>query len=436
MSSDYVATIVRLPETNELAGCDNVRGAMFFGLQAIVSKDDVPGTLGVLFPTEVRLSDEYLRENNLFRDPTKNKDPEKKGYFEENGRVRAQKFRGHRSDAFWMPINSLDYADPYQPIEVSDDVHVDLKEGWTFNELNGHLICQKYIPKGTKVPGQQMAKTERRVSEKFFPQHEDTSNFFRNIHKIAEDAQLVVTQKLHGTSVRVGKVPVRQKLSWFARLAKKLGVPVQETAYELVAGSRRVIKDQQAGDGGFYSEDIYTATAQSLESAIPDGFMVYGELIGWTPSGQAIQSGYTYQIPKGLSEFYVYRVTTMSPQGIQTDLSWQAVREFCSERGFKHVPEMTRVDLRRELLDLEDIQEGIEETLDKSFAASYEFFDATDEMVPLEPDNPCDEGVVIRVEGLRPEFYKAKSPLFLQHETKQLDKGEVDIETQESLESV
>jgi hypothetical protein len=39
----------------------------------------------------------------------------------------------------------------------------------------------------------------------------------------------------------------------------------------------------------------------------------------------------------------------------------------------------------------------------------------------------------IRIEGLQPYITKAKSPEFLAHETKQLDKGEVDIETSESV---
>jgi hypothetical protein len=39
-----------------------------------------------------------------------------------------------------------------------------------------------------------------------------------------------------------------------------------------------------------------------------------------------------------------------------------------------------------------------------------------------------EEGCVIRVDGLKFEAYKQKSPKFTQLETKQLDKGEVNIE--------
>jgi len=52
--------------------------------------------------------------------------------------------------------------------------------------------------------------------------------------------------------------------------------------------------------------------------------------------------------------------------------------------------------------------------------------------VKLAKNSPCDEGVIVRTEGMMPNFYKAKSPVFLAHETKQLDTGDVDVESQES----
>lgn len=44
-----------------------------------------------------------------------------------------------------------------------------------------------------------------------------------------------------------------------------------------------------------------------------------------------------------------------------------------------------------------------------------------------------DEGVCLRVEGITPLVVKAKSPLFLQHETKMLDQGVTDTEAEEAL---
>jgi hypothetical protein len=45
-----------------------------------------------------------------------------------------------------------------------------------------------------------------------------------------------------------------------------------------------------------------------------------------------------------------------------------------------------------------------------------------------------DEGVCLRTEaGLTPFVVKAKSPEFLRHETKMLDKGALDIEAEEGV---
>jgi hypothetical protein len=43
-----------------------------------------------------------------------------------------------------------------------------------------------------------------------------------------------------------------------------------------------------------------------------------------------------------------------------------------------------------------------------------------------------DEGVVVRKEGITPYVLKAKSPIFLGHESKLLDAEVVDLESEES----
>lgn len=48
--------------------------------------------------------------------------------------------------------------------------------------------------------------------------------------------------------------------------------------------------------------------------------------------------------------------------------------------------------------------------------------------VELDPQSPVDEGVCVRVDGLTPYILKAKSPDFLDHETKMNDQEVVDIE--------
>lgn len=97
---NYTATVVRLSTFVDLKGCDNVKGALIFHNQVILSKTHQEGELGIYFPVECALSPEFLKRNNLYREASLNADPTKKGFFELNGRVRAVKFRGHKSEGF------------------------------------------------------------------------------------------------------------------------------------------------------------------------------------------------------------------------------------------------------------------------------------------------------------------------------------------------
>lgn len=410
-NGNYAATVVQITRLVPLAGCDNVVGAPLAGYQAIVSKDTQVGDVGILFTAETQLSDEYARNNNLYRHPEKNADPDKKGYLEDNRRVKALKFRGHRSDALFMPLNSVEYtqANPFE-----------LTKWLVFDELNGHPICNKYVIKTRgERSGQAKVKKEDRVDERFFPKHFDTSNYFKNAHLLSDDDYIYVTQKLHGTSVRIGHVPVARKLTWIEKLARKFGAKIQETTHSYVYGSRNVVKDPNNPDGtpNFYSNDIYTETGKQLEGLLPKNFMVYGEIVGWASPDTPIQKGYTYRHAPDTRTLFVYRVTFLNPEGREVDLSWPQVKDFCDNLGITTVPEMWR---------------GSHKDFDADHWMDAILADWTwtrDLAEPVDGSN-VDEGVVIRRDGgMTPLVLKAKSPLFLQYETKMLDKDVVDMES-------
>lgn len=415
VNANYAAVVVQVKVINELENCDNVVGVPLLGFNAIVGKDIKVGDIGILFPPETQLSAEYASNNNLYRHAQLNVDPEAKGYLEDNTRVRAMKFRGHVSNALFMPLSSLEYLSRLLPEDIAQ-----LKVGDVFDRFLGHEICRKYL---IKVPVSRVEKNkvrakERRVDEKMLPAHFDTDNYFRNKDAIPAGTEVIVTAKLHGTSVRLGNVLVKRKLSWKDKLAKWFGVSIKEFEYDYIAGSRRVIKDPADNDQDhYYSTDIWTKALDKVKGTLPEGFIVYGELIGWTDSGAPIQSNYTYQVPQGTNELYVYRVAQVNTQGRSTDLSWTQVKEFCKDSGLKHVPELSRVNA----LELEAV---VEDYLDKRF------YDIGYRNCPqLDSGKLVDEGICIRVDGLVPYILKAKSPLFFEHETKLLDKDIVDIES-------
>lgn len=413
INPNYCATVVKIKTLIPLAGCDNVVGTPIFGFQAIVSKDHQAGDLGVVFPAETQLSEEFCFENNLHRHDDKNKTLGVKGYLEDSRRIKSIKFRGHRSDCLFMSLDSLKY------LGVDSG---DFKEGDEFDFISGKEVCRKYVVAHRAWSGQQKAEDKqwKRVDSKFMPEHLDSENYFKFLDTIDPEAEVIVSQKLHGTSVRVGHTIVSRKLNIVDKLLKKVGVKVQETEFDYVFGSRKVIKDiNNPNQNHYYEMDIWTTEGKKLEGILPHNFLVYAELIGWTPTNAPIQKDYTYGVPQGTCDMYIYRVAFVNDQGIVTDLAWNQVKQFCGERGLKTVVELYRGKLK----DFD-----ITKYLDKRFQdTDYRY------AVPLGDNKLVDEGVCVRIDGYAPRILKAKSPLFLQHETEILDTGVEDLESQQTV---
>lgn len=408
---NYAAQIVKISVLNKLENSDNLLGAPLLGMQAIVSKETEVGTVGVLFVAETQLSEEYAARNNLFRHKEFNEDKDKAGFIEDNRRVKAIKLRGNRSDALFMPLSSLAYT----KVDLSE-----LKVGDVFEELNGFEICKKYEVKRKSYPTHEKNKHKvfERVDEKLFPRHYDTTQYYRVLDTYKPYTEIIVTQKLHGTLLRFSNIPVKRKLSLVERVVSKLGAKIQTEEYDHVYGSNRVIKDaNNERQQHFYEHDIWTEAGKKFDDLIPENFIVYGELIGWTPDGSPIQKNYTYRVPHMTNEFYVYRVAQINPQGILTDLSWDQVKEFCRDRGMKTVPELWRGKHQ---------DFNPEEWLDTNY--HDKLHGGYQNAVPLDDESPCEEGICIRVDGLAPYITKLKSPEFFAHETKMLDEEAVDIE--------
>lgn len=430
---NYVATIVRVAALEDLEGLDNLKGLRMFGMQALVPADTPIGSMGVLFSTEVQLSEEFASNNNLYRHSNLNVDPTQTGYLEDNRRVKAIKLRGHRSDSLFMPLSAFDY------LAAGKGLH-EWTVGDVFDSIDGHEICRKYVVKEPGVQKGPQAKV-RRVDVKVFPMHIDSENYWRNSDKIPADAPVVITQKLHGTSVRYGTVPVAREKKWYEKLVNRLGIQTPDTEYKFVVGSRQVVKSidfeaESAGKQHFYAEDLWSKYAwdNDLRDLIPNGFLVYGELVGWTPDGAPIQKSYTYDlqapIPGELgikyAELYVYRVATITEDGFVNDLSWPQTKAFAHGIGLKTVPEMWTT--LHENFNADDWIDRLYYD-DYVMGAGGGFVDTP---VPLSDPTTVDEGVCVRYDGPNGIYIlKAKSPIFLGHESQMLDEGGEDLEAEE-----
>ncbi|QAU07405.1 RNA ligase [Microbacterium phage Alleb] len=422
---NYAALVIEVPEPKKLPNSDRLYGIGVAGIEVVVDSSwlDRVGELAVLFPAEAQLSDELAHRANLYRHQEFNADPEEKGYLEANRRVKALKLRGNISKGLIIPLEKVQEVFGHHP---------DLVAGASFDTINGVEVSRKYVVPSKGAPmskeAAKLAKAFKRVGEKVFPMHIDTEQYERNEGHVAPEDIVVVTQKLHGTSVRFGNVPVKVEHTFWERLAKKLGIRVRETEFDLIAGSRKVIKDPKSTtQNHFYTTDVWGQAAETYGYHLPKGFMVFGELVGFTSDGAPIQKGYTYEeIPETPTMgLYVYRVAIVNEDGVLRDLSWDQVKKFANAYGMKHTPELWRGP--KAALVLENFAEkDFYAEWDKSFGLAY-----PERPVKLSPGGTGkDEGIVLRVDrgGDVPYLLKYKNNSFYLHETEELDKGEETIE--------
>lgn len=428
-NENYAGIVVEIKTTVPLAGCNNVQAAIIMGNQVIVSKDTKVGDIGIYFPLECQLSKEYLSNNNLYRKKLNlNIDPEDKGgFFEENGRIRCQKFMGYKSEGLYMPLESLQFAGKLH-FEIGD----------VFDELNGVEICRKYVTKkkvnshrNTTEKSSSRIKRESRLVDGQFRFHDNTSMLYRNLHRIEPDTIISITYKLHGTSGISSYVLCNRKLKLHEKIAKFLGVKVVEQEYDYIYSSRKVIKNEYLNPNAkhYYSEDIWGMAHKKIESLLLKGMTIYYEIVGYLPGGGEIQKGYDYGCKDNEFSIFVYRITHTNSDGKVIEYSAKQVQEYCKKFGLNPVPELfygRAEDLYNTLIYSEKRQTDALWNAEKFL-----------EVIKLKyNDHNCyicynevpEEGVVIRVEGLDFEAYKQKSNLFYELETKLLDKGEIDIE--------
>lgn len=467
-NQNYCAVVVRLEHFVSLANCDNVKAALIFGNSVIVSKDAQVGDVGLFFPVETALSADFLKNNNLYRKPEwGNVDPLKKGYFEEHGRIKAVTFRGHKSEGFWIPLDSLNYLGlPLSEFPV----------GAAFDYVNDTEICHKYIPKRNKVSNPCATRGKKksvkdRLVEGQFSFHIDTAQLGRNVHRISPSTIISISDKWHGTSAIFSNVLIQKRglaerllplfsydildrklpkigsalytvgsglVRLLTKVERKIGVifgaDEQPKEYGFTWASRRVIKgvngQAKAGSVHFYSDDIWSIVGKKIETIIPKGYTIYGEIVGFMPDGGMIQKGYHYGCQQGTHRFLVYRITSVNVDGKVIELSWQAMKEFCEKYGLEFVKEFYfgRAD---GFLPMAPGQS--ESEWQDAFLQAVQDKYVRDEMCPHNNFEVPLEGVIVRVERYNEcESYKLKSFLFKKRESEAADKGELDIETQES----
>jgi len=406
--------------TRPFPNADKLLLADCSGEQIIVGINTVDNALGLYFSSDGQLGTEFAQTMDLCRRKDSEGNPAG-GMLEENRRVKCIKLRGERSEGLFI---SLD--------ELSKQGYIvdSLKQGDEITQLvckgKVQTIAQKYETPATIRARQQSAKLgiKRKVREVIFHEHVDTDQYSRNAHRV-KNCHVVLTVKLHGTSTRYTNALVTEEIprkgisKCIAKLLKK---PTNTKTWMPLVGTRHVIlwNDKEVTNS-YYKEDSNIYKRHGVVLELRKNETVYGELVGYLPSGAAVMGVqstkdlkdkevqkrfgdsmvYSYGCEQGQSKLFVYRITTQNEDGIVHEMSWLQVKKRCAELGVNHVPV---------------VWEGY---VEDEGHISYDFVRQTilehdDNRKPsvLDPRH-CEEGLVIRTDGIDgTHFFKSKTILF------------------------
>lgn len=395
----YKAIIASIDLLEPIEWKDRILKAQVAWSTVIVNNEVRVWDLVVYFPVDGCVTQEYWSKNNLFKSLG--------GYLESNGRIRCLKLAGVKSDWLAMPLSSLDYA---------------VKSGHIFNkwdvlsEVNGKEVCYKYINQATlKAQGNNWQKKNRWATP-MFPKHIDTDQLFQYMSELREWDDLIVTQKVHGTSQRVGYV-CEDKGGFRGKLAGRFWLTYGVRKY--LVGTRNTIVTDDKPDG-WYSNDFRFRAANPFVDKLHKWEVVYYEVVGWenwnTPIMWSVSiSGfdkvtqawlsdnigirlwmwlvYSYGCSPGEHKIYVYRIAMVNEDWHILDYSWDQVKKRCSEMQVDHVPELERIKYNGNPRELTDY------ILNK-YEDKADFIDSTH---PL-------EGICVRVDkGFVPSIFKRKT---------------------------
>lgn len=370
----YCGYITRLKNVRKHSNADRLLLADCFGNTVIVGLEYHEGQLGVYFPVDGQLSEEFCAANDLVRRKDENGNPAG-GYLDpEKRNIKAMKLRGEKSDGLFLPLTSL----------VNFTTISGLKEGDTVTILNGVEICKKYIPKSRRGENWHNGKRVHKPRQNFAPtfyEHVDTEQLAYHLDDFRAGDVVELTLKMHGTSGRTGYLPVtkQKKQTLWQKIMRKPAHTYVE--YDYVTGTRRVVLDEKH-DGGFYTDNQFRLEmAKKFEGKLRKGETVYYEIVGFvnefTPIMASVKNSkikdkefskqygeetvFSYGCdrvgdweekrvsgaPDVLDfdcifppkcEVYVYRMTMSNDDGDVVEMSPEQMRLRCDQMGVKYVP--------------------------------------------------------------------------------------------------
>ena len=321
-----------------------------FGNQVIIDLSYKEGDIGIYFPTDGKLGEEFAETNNLVR----KKDAEGNnvgGYLDPDKRnIKAIKLRGEKSDGLFLPLSSLESFGDINNLQVGDRITI----------FNGTLICEKYIPRTNRRSSNganKQIKKKREIEFPLFKEHVDTEQLDYNLGEFRKGDLCYITLKMHGTSQRTANLPKQNNKNWFTRLKDKY----LKTKYDVVTGTRRVVLENF--NNGFYGNDKFREHYHNwFKDKLYKGETVYYEVVGYVnettpimPDGDnkkvqdkefvkqyGEKTRFSYGCTEGFNNIYVYRMTMTNEDGYVVEYPWELVKTRCEEMGVSYVPELEK----------------------------------------------------------------------------------------------
>lgn len=430
----YKAIVGKLTNVRPHSNADKIKLATVYGSQVVISLENTEGQLGIFFPTDGKLSEEFCKANNLLEIKDENGVKVGGGYLNEKRKIRCQKFRGERSEGLWMPLESLKFTG-YNLEKLS--------EGMQLSELNGIQLCEKYFTPATKGSSGGKNKNKKPLLKKklypTFKEHIDTDNIKYYWDKIKKGSLITITCKMHGSSGRSAYVKEEKQLSKIKKLVNSI-IPIWKNKYKYVCGSRRVIIGNFESKDGFYGDNLFRKQHhEKFINKLYEGEEIFYEIVGWVSQDKPIMATcsnkelgkdfvkkygdktiFKYGCINGTSDIYVYRMTMINEQGYTIEYPWELVKKRCREMGIKYV------------LEFENCSQFFYDGNVEILKSKLEQYIGGEDLV----DNThTREGIVVRVdyEG-KTDWYKWKNFEFLALEglLKEDDK-QIDIEEQQDF---
>ena len=443
--SEHCGYVVKVEQLRPHSNADRMQIATFFGNDTCVDLSVKVGDIGIYFPTDLQLSEEFCAANNLVRRKDENGN-NIGGYMDPIKRnVTTIRLRGEKSDGLYLPISCLSYLCVDKSI---------FHPSTTISVINGHEICCKWIPmtqapRGPRKEGNRTRKKHPPIAP-LFQEHADTEQLAYNMDAFKPGDQIEITLKMHGTSQRTGYLPTFKgyKRTFWDWLRRRAGKPIYDWGY--VTGTRRTVLNSY--DGGYYGSNQFREQhAKFFEGKLHKGETVYYEVVGFTTDGAPIMSpgdnkktndkAFIKQYgPKTVFSYgcaakpepailhapdmevvspavpqsaaYVYRMTMTNEDGDVVEYTPDYMRYRCEQMGAKTVPVFCQMYLGEDYGRVLLPQAGMSESyMDGSLGdivrkVAEQFYDGPD---PIGKTH-VREGVVIRIVN-RPKFtaYKHKN---------------------------